>query len=185
MAKTHDVKAKKCKVCRAKFIPRSSFQLTCSIPCAFQLVRKASEKKWKKDAKLAKERLMTKTDYLKRCQAVFNKFINLRDRGKPCIACNKPMNKAIHASHYRTTKAASQLRFNEDNCHSGCYACNVGLSGNILEYRINLIKRIGPERVEALENNNEVIRWSVDEIKGIEREYKEKIKALKRTGGDS
>lgn len=53
-------------------------------------------------------------------------------------------------------------------------------SGNVVEYRINLVKRIGVERVEALENNNEPHKWTVDEAKEIIKTYKAKIKELEK-----
>ncbi|TCK68080.1 NinG protein, partial [Lonepinella koalarum] len=71
------------------------------------------------------------------------------------------------------------LRFNEDNCHKQCQPCNTHLSGNITEYRINLVQKIGLERVEWLERkDHKPLKLSVDEIKELIRVYKAKCKEL-------
>jgi hypothetical protein len=55
---------------------------------------------------------------------------------------------------------------------------NQYLSGNAVDYRIGLIQRIGLERVEALENNNEVHKWTADELREIKAMYRAKLKQL-------
>ena len=59
--------------------------------------------------------------------------------------------------------------------------CNMQLSGNIENYRPALIAKIGQERHDSLINNNEVKRWTKDECKAIEAEYKAKLKVLNET----
>lgn len=50
-----------------------------------------------------------------------------------CISCGTTNpNIQYAAGHFRTTKAAGNLRFNEDNVHTQCnYRCNSVLAGNI------------------------------------------------------
>ena len=43
------------------------------------------------------------------------------------------------------------MRFEEDNVNSQCKHCNYFMSGNLLNYRKNLINKIGLERVERLD----------------------------------
>jgi hypothetical protein len=51
------------------------------------------------------------------------------------------------------------------------------LSGNQIEYRKRLIKKIGVERVEWLEENgNQVKKWTIEELKELIKKYKQKIK---------
>jgi hypothetical protein len=59
-----------------------------------------------------------------------------------------------------------------------CAPCNNNLSGNITNYRINLVALIGVELVEAIENYNEVRRFSIDDLMVIEETYKAKLKEL-------
>jgi hypothetical protein len=55
----------------------------------------------------------------------------------------------------------------------------VQLSGNQVEYRKQLIKKIGTQQVEWLENNgNKEKKWTKDELKELMQKYKLKCKQL-------
>jgi hypothetical protein len=114
-------------------------------------------------------------------QRVFNDYIRERDRADKCISCEATEVFRWDAGHYRTTKAAGQLRFNEDNCHKQCSRCNVHLSGNVTQYRLNLIDKIGLERVEALENNNAPAEWTREGLAEIRKKYAKKLRELKQS----
>ena len=113
----------------------------------------------------------------KAAQTAFNAFIRARDSKEPCISCQRHHSGQYHAGHFKTTGARSELRFNEDNCHKQCAPCNNHLSGNIEHYRPNLIKKIGRERVEALDVQ-QVLKWDCDTYRDIELLYKDKLKRL-------
>jgi len=168
------LKSKKCKICQNEYTPARVLQQVCSPTCALALARLRGAKKSIK----APPKVKTLTEHLKDAQAVFNRWIRLRD-GSFCISCQQPVTTQIHAGHYRTTKAASQLRFNEDNCHSQCVKCNNYLSGNIILYRQALVKKVGIGKVEELESNNEVHRYSIEEAKAIRADYTARIKECK------
>lgn len=144
--------------------------------------KKQRERKQKVERKEKKEKLKSKQDHLREAQKVFNQFIRLRDEKEPCISCGRFHNGQYHAGHYRTVKAAPSLRFNEDNCHKQCAPCNNHLSGNQVQYRINLIKKIGIGMVDVLENSNGEFKPTIEEINSIKEEYKAKIKELKQNG---
>lgn len=182
---------RKCKNCKVEFQKLSPLHSLCSQKCAIEnanklkLKREALEaKKQRKEYKDTKEKLKTRPDHLREAQRWFNAWVRQRDLGFPCIACNKPMNKKINASHYKSVGAHPELRFEPLNCHAGCEACNTYLSGNILNYRINLINRIGLEKVEWLESQHEAKHYSVDDIRAIKGEYKRKLKELKDKHGE-
>jgi hypothetical protein len=56
----------------------------------------------------------------------------------------------------------------------------VHLSGNQQQYRINLIAKIGAERVEALENNNTPHRYTREELDAIRKRYRALLRELVR-----
>jgi len=85
----------------------------------------------------------------KKAQITFNAYIRARDAGCKCISCGK--NEVQQAGHYYSAGKYGLLRFNEDNTNGQCVYCNYHLHGNLLEYRENLIKKIGVERFEKLE----------------------------------
>ncbi|SDJ91281.1 Bacteriophage Lambda NinG protein [Paracidovorax citrulli] len=43
-----------------------------------------------------------------------------------------------------------------------------------------MVARIGEERVQALEQNNGVRKWTHDELRGIRDHYRAALKALKQ-----
>ncbi|MEG2041192.1 MAG: recombination protein NinG, partial [Hafnia sp.] len=63
------------------------------------------------------------------------------------------------------------LRYTEDNINKQCHHCNVQLSGNQQQYRLGLIEKIGPERVEALENYNAPHQYTIEELEAIRKRY--------------
>lgn len=177
-------KPKKCKCCPEKFIPRNSLQTVCSPKCAIQLANQMSERKQKrleKEQRAAwnkrKADVKPLSHWMNMTQRAFNDYIRARD-GDICISCGSTTAVSYHAGHYRTTAAASQLRFNEDNVHSQCSACNTHHSGNIGPYRINLITKIGLQRVLALESNNTPHRYTREELDGIRAHYRALLRAL-------
>ena len=178
------IKPKKCRVCKLLYQPYSTTAVVCSPRCAISLndqrkvkKEKIAEKAVRKQQKEAKIRIKTKSDWMKEAQVEFNKYIRLRDSGQVCISCQKPAKKA-NAGHFKTTKAYPELRFNEDGCHLQCEHCNTYLSGNIAAYRINLIKKIGLDKVEWLEGKHPPAKLTIDDIMAIKVHYRNKAKGL-------
>lgn len=133
------------------------------------------------DRKALKKRMIEsrpRSWYLKEAQKWFNKFIRLRDADKPCISCGRHHAGQYHAGHYRTVGSSPELRFNELNCHKQCAPCNNHLSGNIVNYRIGLIAKIGIKLVESLEGYHEPEKHAIDDLKNLIETYKQKCKQL-------
>jgi hypothetical protein len=176
---------RKCKNCKEKFDPKyNSVQMVCSIKCSIEYSKQLEEtkkaKEWVKRKKILKEKIKTHKDYVKELQVVFNKYIRLRDKDKPCISCLKPLGSKYDAGHYRSAGGNPELRFKENNVHAQCVYCNQHLHGNLIDYRINLIKRIGLEEVELLENYHIPMKYSVPELVELKVIYKDKIKKLEK-----
>jgi hypothetical protein len=116
-------------------------------------------------------------------QNVFNAYIRFRDSKGDyfiCIACNerKPISQ-MDAGHYYSAGNHSYLRFNENNCHSECRKCNYFMSGHLLAYRENLIKKIGSFELEKLDTwKNFSHKWDKAQLIGIIQLYREKIKQI-------
>ena len=178
---------KKCRVCKAKFEPFNSLQQVCSTACALQKAQKDfqkdAERKAKEQRKWIREqkaKVKSRGEHLKEAQQAFNAYIRERDRHRPCISCGTYTAGQYHAGHYRTTKAAPELRFEELNCHKQCAQCNNFDSGNIVEYRISLIQRIGQEAVDWIEGPHEAKHYTTDELKEIKRKYRAMKRELER-----
>lgn len=69
-----------------------------------------------------------------------------------CISCGKVMHwKEAEGGHYiPRTERATELE--PDNVWPQCHFCNSILHGNSLKYRINLVRKIGEDRVRRIEN---------------------------------
>lgn len=118
--------------------------------------------------------------WAKRAQNAFNSYIRERDELEPCICCGVHHQGQYHAGHYRSVGGNPELRFEEDNCHKQASHCNNYKSGNLAEYRIRLIRKIGLSRVEWLEGPHEQRRYRKDDYQEIEALYKKKLAELKQ-----
>lgn len=180
------------KGCQNRFTPRSITHKACGTDCAALIGGMETEKKRQHAIKaerandaVKRESLKSLSDWIKDVQVIFNRFIRLRDENQSCICCGRTVMKqyltgsAWDAGHYRSTGSAPHLRFNEDNTHKQLVFCNRNRAGNAVEYRIGLIKRIGIERVEALESNNSPRKYTIDELRSLKVHYQDKIKELK------
>lgn len=168
----------KCAICRAEFVKRSISHKACSWACAIELGNRASASRMRKEIKKQREKLKTRSEWLKEAQASFNAFIRERDKDLVCISCGRAHQGQWHAGHYRSVGAAPELRFEELNVHKQCAPCNNHRAGNVIEYRINLIKRIGIEKVEWLEGPQSAKKYTIEEAKNIKEMYKQKLKGL-------
>ena len=178
-------KLKTCRVCKLKFEPVRAIQPACSFDCQVKYALLSVEKnnasiarKYRQDLAVRKEKLKSRQEHLKDAQIEFNKYIRLRDEALPCISCQRHHSGQYHAGHYRSVGSARHLRFNEENCHKQCAPCNNHLSGNIINYRINLEKKIGIKRLQDLESDNNAKHYTIDDVKAIKVKYKQLTKEL-------
>ena len=87
------------------------------------------------------------------------------------------VSKKENAGHYWNANNHWNVRFNELNVHLQCEHCNTFLSGNLIEYRENIILKIGEERFNILSLEAKKTRkFSVQELKEIIETYKQKVK---------
>lgn len=177
---------KKCRVCRETFTPRKALQVVCSPNCALLHAKRQGEKERKSLAQIerkaireAKERVKPRSEYMKEAQSVFNAWVRERDQALPCISCGRHHQGQWHAGHYRTVGSSPELRFEPLNVWKQCAPCNNHKSGDIVNYRIELVRRIGAEQVEWLEGRHEAKRYSIEDLKAITAEYRAKLRELK------
>lgn len=191
-----EIKPKKCKApgCGKHFKPTMTTQKVCSVSCALAVARepkaqkvaaKAITRQKREDLKERREKLKSKGDHLREAQQTFNAYIRERDRleGHCCISSGRPLDwngNAVDAGHYRSVGSAPHLRFNEMNCNAQSKHDNRYLSGNVAEYRLGLIARYGLEAVEALERDQSVRRYTIEDLQAIKALYRQKLRDLKR-----
>lgn len=98
-----------------------------------------------------KERLQRKSlaELKKALIKPLHEYIRVRDCEKACVSCGAY--KKLQAGHYYAAGKVESLRFDSDNIHGQCLACNLHEHGNLAFYRIELERRIGKERLEKLD----------------------------------
>ncbi len=116
-------------------------------------------------------------------QDLFNKYIRLRDKGKPCISEGIPYKSDFEAGHCFPVSTYAGLRFDFDNCHGQSVLGNRHKDGNQSDYLTNLPGRIGEERTKALikraqdykRNGHRFTREFLDDL---QKDLKQRIKQL-------
>lgn len=185
-------KPKKCKAkgCGVAFTPVRMGQSACSPTCAMTIARSKREQGEAQKAraqrradKEKRDKLKTRGDWLKEAQVAFNRYIRLRDAGKPCICCGRPLEGGaigggFDAGHYRSVGSAPHLRFDERNVHGQTKQCNRYGAGRAVDYRIGLIARIGREEVEDLEADQKPRKHSIEDLIEIRNLYRAKAKEI-------
>ena len=187
-------KPKKCRnpECGQTFTPKRIGQHVCSPLCGLAIkdvnqdkAKKAIAHRERLATREAKERLKTRGDHIKDTQQTFNEFIRLRDQiaGHPCISSGRPLDwsgNAVDAGHYRSRGSAPHLRFDERNCHAQSKQDNRFLSGNIADYRIRLIERIGQDEVDSLEADQTVRKYTIEDLQAIKKHYRALVREMRK-----
>lgn len=182
-------KPKKCRVatCRASFVPSRMGQAVCSPACAMidaprhePKARKALAEIGRKELRAAKVKIKSRAQHMKEAQTAFNAWIRERDVGLPCVSCGRHHNGQWHAGHYRTVGGNPELRFEPLNVWRQCAPCNNHKSGDIVNYRIELVKRIGADKVDWLEGPHEPQRHTIEQLQAIKAKYRAMTKELKK-----
>jgi hypothetical protein len=123
----------------------------------------------------------------KKAWTLFSKYIRLRDCLKTtgttthgvCITCsrNYPI-ESLQAGHFIAGRSNAVL-FNEEMTHAQCYACNVGLHGNVLEYRRKIIEMYGPGSDERMEiESKQHKKFTAQELEELIESLKMRIQTM-------
>lgn len=178
---------KRCRLCKSTFEPVRPLQAVCSVECSRKwastdAARRAEKSARRAERREAKAKIETPSEAARKAQTVFNRWIRLIDRGMPCVSCGHPDDgsRQRHASHYRPAGPNPALRYEPDNVHAACSICNNHKSGNLTPYRLELIRRIGIERVEWLEGPHDLPHRTVEDFRAINRDYARRIRQLEK-----
>lgn len=185
-----------CPHCRAKLEPGQRIHPACIDGYADAQAEKAKRadakaarmaaKVERASIKARKEAIKTIPSLIREAQVAFNAWVRARDAAQPCISCDAPppdlsgLHAGRDAGHYRSTGSASHLRFHPDNCHAQCVHCNRWGAGKAVDYRIRLICRIGPARVEELEADNTPHKWTREGLIEVRDTYRAKLKDIQK-----
>lgn len=207
MIKGDGNRKRKCKSCENKIAACDGFivgvNFVCSKQCAFGLANKALNKsrdKQKQKAKQAQAEIKKKEnkrhserkkdikptkEWQDKLQKLVNQFVvHVRDKDKPCCTCGTTAPDIKYdAGHYRTRKAAPELRYELTNIHIQCsQQCNVFGSGMRSEYRDFITGVYGSDHLEWLDGKHDSLKVKFPHWSDYENEIKRYRKLLRDNG---
>lgn len=172
------MKSDKCKECGVE--PRvSRLQAKCS-KCIKRRA-KAKEIAKKERLKIRKAKIKARPTMAK-ADKVFQQWVRLRDfAGRetiPCFICGTPIGfKGSQPMHF-IRRGVMQLRYDPDNCKTGCVSCNVFLKGNYVAYTLKMIALYGKEKVDAMFAEQNRLSPNKIDFGAVIETYKAKTQAL-------
>lgn len=175
--------------CDVKFTPKIGQKVCCwqcglaiaDQPANQKKARMAIDQRERREIKVRKQKVKRRSEYMQEAQDAFNAWVRQRDAGQPCISCGTTADVQYCAGHYRTVGACPELRFEPLNVHRQCNKnCNLEKSGNIVEYRIRLVKKIGAEAVAWLEGPHEPKKYTIEDLQQIKAHYRALLRDLKK-----
>lgn len=177
-------RARRCRMCKKPLVTSNTLQVACSPSCALKLARTKREREEAREQAKAREAVKTRKEWLAETQEAFNAFIRARDAAKPCVSCGRMPDgrHQRHAGHYRSVGSNPALRFEPDNVWGQCATCNNHLSGNLVPYRAELIRRIGLERVEWLEGPHEACKYTGEQLQEMKKRYRKMARQMAQNG---
>jgi len=166
------MKPKLCKVCKTKYTPTKPLQVVCSPICSIEYSKihlpkhKMTEANIKRKENKAKLKELENLSYWKKIlQAQINSIVRLIDKDCPCISSGRPYRTDDQAGHFYSVGSTPALRFNLLNLWSQSIRDNMHNSGNLLNYREQLVKFDIIDLVETERLKYQTLKLSIDEIK--------------------
>lgn len=129
-----------------------------------------------------KERKPSTATLVRKADAVFSKYIRLRDSAAynykyfRCISCGqiKPFEQ-MDCGHF-ISRTHMATRFDEENAHGECRFCNRFSADHIIAYQRNLEAKIGKERVDMLLARGRMTKkWSAFELQLLIKHYQQEV----------
>lgn len=196
---TTTLKPKKCRCCKAEFMPARPMQRACGVMCGLELGRKkrlAQEAKAKREEKKVdraqRQKLKPRSKWLSECQAIVNRYQRLKAlaRGEGCFTCGAtPAQKfggTYDAGHFRSVGSAPHLRFWLPQIRLQCIVCNRHKGGMALAFRRALVAEHGAEWVEALEAMQHSAKFDIPYLMRLKRVMGKRLRRLeKRIQGEA
>jgi hypothetical protein len=157
----------------------------CGPDCAKELAmrervrrERAESRRIKNEIREQREKLKTRVEHAREAQAAVNAYVRQRDAGLPCISCGNQNPVQWHAGHYLSRGAHPELALEPRNIFRQCSQCNDYLSGNQIEMRKGILARKGQAELDWLEGPHPPRKYTIEELKSIKAEYKQKLKDL-------
>ena len=116
----------------------------------------------------------------------FQKLIRIRDHGKQCICCERPLPFNIgdyDGGHFLKAELYASLIFHPDNVHGQTVYCNKHNHGNESGYNSGLITRIGVLRYNeliSLKKSLKSYKWDRYKLIELKKYYNKELKQVEK-----
>lgn len=130
-----------------------------------------------------KKKAKTRSQTVKELDAIFSQYIRLSESDingyGDCVTCGeRKFWKELQNGHFYT-RGRYPTRWDEDNCHSQDYRCNVIFNGNYINYTRFMLDSYGREFVDELERKSlNGTKISTPELREKIAYYKQEVKWL-------
>lgn len=182
----------KCRHCREATSDALRLHQECVEPwyeANREKLAKAKERALKRQAKAERaadkaraEKLKTEGQLTAECRKIAQEYARIRDRHDGCISCHMGANYGgkWQGSHFRPAGNNAAVELNLWNIHKACAQCNLFKGGNIGQYRPRLIAKIGLEKVEWLESQNQPFNRSPEYLAKYKRVIGKRLRRMKK-----
>lgn len=148
--------------------------------------KKRADKEDKKRKKFEKDANKSIAKLIAEVRIPFQKLIRIRDHGQQCICCERmlPFNIGDYdAGHFLKAELYTGLIFHPDNVFGQLKHCNKYEHGNENGYRGGLIKRIGIERYNHLndvKNTLKEYKFSKEQLIKMKKYYNKELRLVEK-----
>lgn len=116
--------------------------------------------------------------WVKLTQRAVNRYVRLRDKGKPCISCGRYEHEfssdslrgsVWDAGHFKTVGAHPELRFDLRNINGQCRSCNGFEGGRVADQERGIVARFGQARLDWLDGYHPPKNYTREQLKRLRR----------------
>jgi len=129
-----------------------------------------------------KKKIKSRSQLVKELDAIFSRYIRLRDADDKgictCITCNEKLHRKNIQSWHFITRWNYKYRRSVTNCWSQCMPCNIYKSWNYISYTLAMIWKYGECVVREMQEDRELIKISTPEIREMIEKYKYEVELL-------
>lgn len=125
---------------------------------------------------------LSRSKLIKKYDKIFSVYIRLRDCDRNwivvCPLCWSKIPRKKSQNMHFVSRWVLKYRYDEDNCHAGCYRCNVILHWNYITYTRWMQNKYWIEKVDNMINDKWVYQLKTFELEEMIQEYGIKCKQL-------
>lgn len=152
--------------------------------------KKKANTEAKKELQKKKNEHKSIAKLIQEARTPFQKLIRIRDHGKKCICCDRPLPFNIgdyDAGHCFKAELYTGLIFHPDNVHGQLVHCNKYNNGNENEYKERLPDRIGSEKFNnllSIKNDLKEYSHSREKLTLMKKHYNSELRLVEKGAKD-